>query len=94
MIQQAGDADTLLLAATEDILPLLAGVPTALAVGEVAEAGGVEHALEVVLALALRPHVHLAVRVDYLVAQRAYCQVRPLRQEHDAVLPDGLWPAH
>lgn len=86
MVHQPRNRHTLLLAAAQHILPLLAGVPAALAVRQVAEAGEVEGALQVVLALALLAHVGLAVRVDDLVAEGADAEVGPLRQEHDAVL--------
>lgn len=93
MVQQPRDGEPLLLAAAEHVLPLLARVPAALALGEVAEPGLVERALEVVLRLALVAHVALAVGVDDLVAQGADAEVRSLRQEHDAVLAIVLGPA-
>lgn len=86
MVQQPRDGEPLLLAAAEHVLPLLARVPAALALGEVAEPRLVERALEVMLRLALLAHVALAVGVDDLVAQGADAEVRSLRQEHDAVL--------
>lgn len=86
MIQKAREAHPLFLTAAEHILPLLPRVPPALAVGEVPQAGVVEHALEVVLRDALGPHVAVAVRVDDLVPQGADAEVGPLGEEHDAVL--------
>ena len=45
-----------------------------------------QHTLEVGVAPAGVAHVHGRVRVDDLVAQSADAEVRPLREEHDAVV--------
>jgi len=93
VVQQPRDGEPLLLAAAEHVFPLLARVPAALALGEVAEPGLVERTLEVVLRLALVAHVALTVGVDDLVTQCADAEVRSLGQEHDAVLAVVLGPA-
>jgi len=93
MVEETREAHALLLATAEDVLPLLAGVPTALAVGEVTEAGFLEDMLEIVLGLALLAHVVLVVGVDDLVAEGADAEVGALGEEHDAVLAGLLGAA-
>lgn len=93
VVEKTGETDTLLLSAGQDVLPLLARVPAAFAVREVSKLGLVEDALQVRFVPALAAHVELAVGVDDLVAERADGQIRPLREEHDAVLARVLRPA-
>lgn len=85
VVQHTRNRHTLLLATTQHVLPVLARIPPALAVRQVAQLRLLKHAVQFELAAARVAHIELRVRVDDLIAQRARAEIRPLREEHDAV---------
>lgn len=92
MVEQPGNRHALLLTSAQHVLPVLPSIPSAFAVGKIAESCILQDLGQFLVAPARVLHVDFGVRVDDLVTQRAGAKVRPLGKEHDAVDTNAAGP--
>lgn len=75
MIEKSGKTHPLLLTTTQDILPLLAGIPSTLALGKISESGFIQNSSQVHLRLAFLNHIIVAIGVDDLISQGSGAEI-------------------
>jgi hypothetical protein len=79
----------LFLTTGKNVFPFFPSIPTAFAIGKIAETSFFKHALEFDISTTTITHLNFSVGVKDLIAERADGEIGSLREEHDAVCSDA-----